>query len=110
MARSSWPRCELKWMTKPKSRLNLEKTHIEIAMKPQHQVPPFLDEAGVIVTSTHLSVPGQAFELRKLVFVRIEWVSPNLITSLFSDKRPTFRLMISTSADTAPVSVYETKD
>jgi hypothetical protein len=79
-------------------------------MKPADQAQAaFLNEAGVTITKTHLTLPGQTFELSKLVVVRIERTPPNPLVALFK-RRPTFRLLVSTSNEAAPKSVFETQD
>jgi hypothetical protein len=60
----------------------------------QQQSPPLLNEHGVLIANTHLTVPGQTSEFRNLTAVRITTLS-NIFTSLFG-RSPTFRLMVST--------------
>lgn len=80
-------------------------------MKPQSNPnQPLLSEPGITITRTSITASGQTFELAKLIFVRVEKVRPPVLAALLSRTAPTFRLVISMSADSAPVKIFETQD
>jgi len=76
---------------------------------PANQAQPFLDEGGVRITRTHLTVPGQSFELAKIESVRIQRVRPGLLARLRAQK-PVFRLLVRPRGNAVPVIAVETQD
>jgi hypothetical protein len=76
-------------------------------MKPP-QEKLFLDEQGVRITKTHLMLPGHSVEFRKILSVSLHPKAASLLEKLM--QRTTFQLMVTTNADKAPVSVFETQD
>jgi hypothetical protein len=69
---------------------------------------PFLEEQGVRITKTHLTVPGYTIEFRKILSISLHPKPASLLEKLMH--RATFQLMISTNAVRTPVSVFETQD
>jgi len=69
-------------------------------------LPPFLDEQGLVISLDRLTINGKSYRWREMGIVRI-MRKGNVITKLVS---PTYALVVSTKANPAPVTVFETKD
>jgi hypothetical protein len=70
---------------------------------------PLLDGPGIVITPTHLAVPGRAFAWKSLRLVRVIRVG-NVFTRLFSKERRKCHLMVSTKAEPSLVSIFESED
>ena len=78
-------------------------------MKSSTQQSPILDEQGIVITRTHLTVPGMRFKWGDLGTVRIV-KKKNLMARLIGVRLSKFDLIVSTKADPAPVSIFQTQD
>ena len=91
--------------------LRLSNLHKHTAvMKPNAQPITFLDEHGVKITATHISVPGHDFPLRQLQNVAVDQKRSNLIAALLGKEKLKFILSISTLSDQTMKPVFEAED
>ncbi|HSU57003.1 MAG TPA: hypothetical protein VLT36_23370 [Candidatus Dormibacteraeota bacterium] len=81
-------------------------------MKPTRTAGAILDEGGVVITRSHLSVPGKRFGWGELGIVRLQRVPPKLLAWLFRilGQATTYHLMVGTKMKQMPVSVFVTRD
>ena len=74
---------------------------------PQNE-PPLLSEEGILITRTHLTVPGRTFTWGSLGIVRTMRVGDEL--TKLQGQPITFHLMVGPKNDPNPVSVFTTQD
>lgn len=67
---------------------------------------PFLDEQGLVISIEALSAGGKSYPWREMGIVRLR-KNGNVLTKLVA---PTYSLVITTKANSSPITIFETKD
>ena len=71
------------------------------------QESPLLEESGIVITRSHLTVPGRTLSWESVDLVRV-FGPGNLVSS--PGQRRKYQIMVSTRTEPVLVSIFETED